>query len=315
VRVLEDRRAYNTLEDAHGRMRTVHAGDRIVGVLGSRAALRGFGGVVPDALEVGDEVHLLNLGGVLGRCTAPHPELGLPVRCEVLGAVMHAGAPAHIVPGPVAPEPGDPGALPPVLVLAGTCMHAGKTAAACALVRGAASRGLRVGAVKLTGVALMRDVLEMEDHGAVTVATFADAGLPSTCDAAVGAVARGLLGHVARARVDLIVAELGDGLLGRYGVRELLADPVLKRSAAGLVLAATDPVAAWGGVQVLAGLGWTPTAITGPATDNDAGVGAIVAETGVLAINARLDPRGLASSVLDRALGPAGVRLLAAEAS
>ena len=41
VRVLDDKSTYNKVENAHGRMMTVHKGDLVAGVLGSRQALRG----------------------------------------------------------------------------------------------------------------------------------------------------------------------------------------------------------------------------------------------------------------------------------
>ena len=110
------------------------------------------------------------------------------LRVEVLGAVLRfaelgrrVGEPASIFPGPVALAD-SLGPLPPAVFVVGTCMHAGKTAAACALVRGATRLGRRVGVAKVTGVALRRDVLEMVDEGAVCAATFADVGYPSTVD-------------------------------------------------------------------------------------------------------------------------------------
>jgi hypothetical protein len=42
-------------------------------------------------------------------------------------------------------------------------MHAGKTRAASVLIRSLVEKGYRVGAAKLTGVALRRDALEMQD--------------------------------------------------------------------------------------------------------------------------------------------------------
>lgn len=303
VKVLDEKHTYNQLEDAHGRLRTVHRGDCVVGVLGRRDALRGYAGDVPSSVKVGDILHLLNLGGVIGRCTSASDDVGAPARVQVLGCVLavdggRQGEPALIHPGPVAgSDTLDP--LPPLVILAGTCMHAGKTAAACALVRAAASRGLRVGAAKLTGVALRRDTLEMEDHGAVAVASFADAGLPSTAgEAGVVHVARGVLNEVARAHVDLIIAELGDGLLGTYGVREILADEAVRRATSGLVVSANDPVAAWGAHQLVLGIGHTVTCFTGPATDNASGCLSIEGSTGVAAFNARSAPGALADHVL-----------------
>jgi hypothetical protein len=307
VRVLDEKHVYNQIEDLHGRLMTVHRGDIIAGVLGRREALRGYAGVVPESVRPGDILHLLNLGGVIGRCTSHNPDVGPPCRVEVLGSVLkfpelgrRVGEPACIFPGPVAAsETLDP--LPPMVLLVGSCMHAGKTAAACALVRSATTLGLDVGVAKVTGVALKRDTLEMIDHGAVLATTFNDAGLPSTCEGDVVGVARGCLNHVARHKVDLMVVELGDGLMGTYGVRDILRDPQIRAATGAVVLSATDPVAAWGGTLLLEEMGLVATAITGPATDNDAGRCSILDRVpGVAVANARTQPQQLAEAVLTK---------------
>ena len=68
----------------------------------------------------------------------------------------------------------------PVVAVVGTCMNAGKTAAACALVQAFAHRGLRVAAGKATGVSLRRDILAMEDAGAPRTLIFTDLGVVTT---------------------------------------------------------------------------------------------------------------------------------------
>ncbi|TVQ90745.1 MAG: hypothetical protein EA397_11740 [Deltaproteobacteria bacterium] len=304
VRVLDEKRTYNQVEDLHGRLMTVHRGDVVAGVLGKREALRGYAGEVPESVRPGDILHLLNLGGVIGRCTSVSPQVGPPCRVEVLGVVLafpelgrRVGAPASIDPGPVKPAATlDP--LPPMVLLVGSCMHAGKTAAACALVREATDRGLTVGVAKVTGVALRRDVLEMLDHGATFATTFADAGLPSTCEGEVVPVARGCMNHVAKQRPDLMVVELGDGLMGRYGVRDILNDPQIRAATGAVILSATDPVAAWGGDLLLREIGLQSTVITGPATDNDSGRCAILDRVEAVVANARTQPSLLADAVL-----------------
>ena len=178
-----------TVENPQGRMMKCREGDVIAGVLGRRQALRGFHGDIPDEVGAGDVLHLLNRGGVIGRCPDGHPELGTPPRVEVIGSVVRFsdlerqhGEPANIFPGPVAlADPGQDLGVPVVFVV-GTTMHAGKTAAACAIVRGATTAGQRVVALKVTGVALRRDTLEMQDYGAVSAVSFSDVGFPSTID-------------------------------------------------------------------------------------------------------------------------------------
>ncbi len=310
VRVLDDKDRYNQLEDVHGRMMTVHRGDVVAGVLGERRALRGYAGVVPPHVEPGDILHLLNLGGVIGTCTSASPEVGPPARVEVLGGIVAPGSnqwadavAASIRPGPV-PAADVLVKTPPAVFLLGSCMSAGKTAAAAALVRELTRAGMRVGVAKVTGVALRRDVLDMMDHGAVSAYTFADAGLPSTCGgdakAAVelGRATRGCLNALGRDGVDVAVVEFGDGLLGDYGVMDLLQAEDLRSAAHAVVFAATDPVAAWGGIALLDKLGIRVDVVTGPATDNDAGCSQVRTTLGVPAANARKQPDMLGKLVM-----------------
>jgi hypothetical protein len=307
VRVLTDKSSYNTVEDVTGRMITVRSGDVLAGTLGRRRALRGYAGEVPTSLAVGDTIEVLNLGGILGRCTSVNPEIGPPFQAEVLGAVLsfpdlgdRVGRPASI--GENAIPPADALACDlPVVYVAGTCMNAGKTVAATELVRGLTRAGRRVAGVKLTGVSLMRDTLQMVDAGAVAALTFNDAGMASTHPGSTVAVARGLLNALAAnrvARADVIVAELGDGILGEYGVQDILQAPDLMNLGAAFVLAAPDPVACWGAARLYRERFHLPvTVFTGPATDNDVGLAYIRSELGVPAHNARRDAQGLVELV------------------
>jgi hypothetical protein len=180
-------------------------------------------------------------------------------------------------------------------------MNCGKTAASCALIRELSHGGLTIDGFKATGVSLRRDVLAMEDAGARKTGLFTDLGVVSTTDANAAAVTRTLLTQLAAGRPDAIVAELGDGLLGAYGVGAILDDAEIRAAFTAVVLAANDPVAAWGGVKMLRErFGVEPVAVTGPATDNLAGTRIIEEQLGVPAINARLDAAKLAAVVRAR---------------
>ena len=70
VRVKEVNTAYPNLETAEVREVVLERGNLLVGVLGSRKALRGFSGKPPRYLRRGSLLHLLNKGGIIGECTA-----------------------------------------------------------------------------------------------------------------------------------------------------------------------------------------------------------------------------------------------------
>lgn len=294
VRVLNNKARYNQLELTSGRMATVNQGDIVVGALGHRKALLGYSGHLPRELDTGDTIQLLNIGGVLGICDSANPDVGPPFDCEVLGTVLHfpylgerIGVPARAGLRPLDPD----GVLDtrgvPVVALAGTCMDSGKTAAACAIVGRLRHLGFNVAACKATGVSLRRDILAMEDAGAGATMIFSDLGIVTTTAGNGPALTRALLTELAAAGPDVIVLELGDGLLGAYGVEAILSDESIHAALSIVILCANDPVGAWGGARILREqFGIEPAVVTGPATDNAVGVDQIAERLELVGINA-----------------------------
>jgi hypothetical protein len=294
VRVKNNKTRYNQLELTSGRMATVNQGDIVVGALGHRKALRGYSGHLPARLSPGDTIQLLNIGGVFGICDSANPDVGPPFDCEVLGTVLHfpylgerIGVPARAGDRELDhAAPIDTQGVP-VVALAGTCMDSGKTAAACAIVGRLRHLGLHVAACKATGVSLRRDILAMEDAGAAETMIFSDLGIVTTTADNGPALTRALLTGLAKHRPDVIVLELGDGLLGAYGVEAILSDAAIREALTSVILCANDPVSAWGGVRILRdNFGIEPAVVTGPATDNAVGIDQIGERTGLPAINA-----------------------------
>lgn len=294
VRVLNNKTRYNQLELTSGRMATVNQGDVVVGALGHRKALRGYSGHLPTELSTGSTIQLLNIGGVLGHCDSANPDVGAPFDCEVLGTVLHfpylgerIGVPAR-----VGSKPFDQSAAlvthgVPVVALAGTCMDSGKTAAACAIVGRLRQLGFRIAACKATGVSLRRDILTMEDAGASDTMIFSDLGIVTTTAENGPALTRALLTSLAGNKPDVIVLELGDGLLGAYGVEAILRDTAIRDALTAVILCANDPVSAWGGARILRDdFSIEPAVVTGPATDNAVGVDQIAERLSLPAINA-----------------------------
>ena len=307
VRVLNNKTRYNQLELTSGRMATVTQGDVVVGALGHRKALLGYSGYLPEDLEVGATIQILNIGGVLGICDSANPDVGAPFNCEVLGTVLHfpylgerIGVPARVG----AKELDRDCVLDvrgvPVVALAGTCMDSGKTAAACAIISRLRHRGMKVAACKATGVSLRRDILAMEDAGAADSMIFSDLGIVTTTSDNGPALTRALLSELAELQPDVIVIELGDGLLGAYGVEAILQDDDIRKAFTAVVLCANDPVAAWGGARILREqFEIEPAVVTGPATDNAVGVDQINERLSLPAINALSNGVALGDTIAD----------------
>jgi hypothetical protein len=318
VEVLNNKSTYNTLELTSGRMAKVGKGDVVVGALGHRKALFGYSGHVPESVKPGDIIQMLNIGGVLGICDSVNPDKGKPFDCRVLGVALHfpylgerIGVPARVGKSKLDFNAKLDTRGVPVVALAGTCMEAGKTAAACAIVSRMRHRGLTVDAFKATGVSLRRDILAMEDAGARRSMIFTDLGVVSTTRANGPALTRTMLTELAAGKPDCIVFELGDGILGTYGVDSILECPDIRQALTGVVLSANDPVAAWGGVKLLRErFGVEPCVVTGPATDNSVGVDIIVNQLGVSAFNAMSAGAALGDRVME-AIGVKGSGLAA----
>lgn len=313
VRALSESVTYGNLELPNGRLAKINRNDVLLGVLGKRRALKGFVGDVPESVKTGDKLHLLNMGGVIGVCLGHHSSLSDAIEVEVLGiavsgddatagqrdsgnfvdlAQSHSRTVAsskilNISNGALKPTD-SLNASAPIVVVAGTCMNSGKTVAATEIIKQAHHAGLKVAGAKMSGVAALRDTLNMEDHGAFVTASFLDCGLPSTVDCGdLSPVAKAILKHLNSFEPDLIVVELGDGIVGGYAVDSVLKDAEIKNAISSFVFCAGDYVGVVGGVAVLKNLGIEIDVVAGSVTDSQMGEDFVEEHYGIKAGNAR----------------------------
>src|SRR5947207_7295590 len=290
VRVLTDNATYNMLELPTGRLAKVNPGDVLAGVLGRRRALKGFVGDVPETVKAGDELHLLNLGGVIGSCSGHHSSLNDAIRVEVIGLATNGGTCVRNIADVALPLRESLGPTAPLIVISGACMNSGKTYAATEIIQQATRAGLRAAAAKLSGIACLRDTLNMSDHGAIAIASFLDCGLPSTVGIGdLAPVAKAVIARLNESAPDFIVIEMGDGILGGYSVESVFADQELRQATEALVFCASDYVGAWGGIELFRRRGIEIDMVAGSVTDSKMGEDYIEREFAVPASNARLD--------------------------
>jgi hypothetical protein len=326
VRALSESVTYGNLELPNGRLAKINRHDVLIGVLGKRRALKGFVGDVPDSVKAGDRLHLLNMGGVIGICKGHHSSLSDAIEVEVLGVAVRS-VPSALANGLTSAIEGDvendatlfraeatliadrmsafrvlniaDNAIQPtdflkpsvpIVVVAGTCMNSGKTVAATEIIKQAHHAGLKVCGAKMSGVAALRDTLNMEDHGAIRTASFLDCGLPSTVDCGdLSPVAKAILNHLNTFEPDLIVVELGDGIVGGYAVDSVLKDAEIKRAISSFVFCASDYVGVIGGIAVLKNLGIEIDVVAGSVTDSQMGEDFVEQTFNLKAGNARRD--------------------------
>ncbi len=301
VRALTDNATYNMLELPTGRLAKVNPGDVLAGVLGRRRALKGFVGDVPVTVKAGDELHLLNLGGVIGQCSGHHSSLNDAIKVEVLGLAANSEGSIQNIADVALPLRATLGSSAPLVVIAGACMNSGKTYAATEIIQLGTRAGLRVAAAKLSGIACLRDTLNMQDHGAIATASFLDCGLPSTVGANdLAPVAKAIIARLNESAPDLIVIELGDGILGGYSVESIFEDEELREAMRALVFCASDYVAAWGGIELFRRRGIKVDLVAGSVTDSKMGEEYIEREFNVPAANVRRNGTKLFEVVKDK---------------
>src|SRR3989449_123684 len=288
VRVLTESATYDMLELRRGRWAKVKPGEVLAGVLGRRRALKGFVGDVPATVAAGDELSLLNLGGVIGSCSGHHSSLNDAIRVKVIGLACDDQGAVKNIADVALPLREKLGQTAPLVVIAGACMNSGKTYAATEIIQQGTRVGLRVAAAKLSGIACLRDTLNMADHGAIATASFLDCGLPSTVGAGdLAPVAKAIIARLNESAPDLIVIELGDGILGGYSVESVFEDEEFREATAALLFCASDYVGAWGGIELFRRRGIKVDLVAGSVTDSKMGEDYIQDEFGVPAANAR----------------------------
>ena len=247
VEALKNKTIYNQLELVSGRLSTIQKGDILAVALGNRRALKGFVGDLPERLKVGDTIHLLNMGGVAGICTSQNvKEVGYALKVKVIGAIAKGKKPLNIKQFSLFKGKKRMESTVPLILISGTCMDVGKTSVACEILQKGRRKGLHLFAAKLTGVAALKDVEKMKDYGAHKSISFVDGGYTSTAKhkGEIVSITKGAIDYLSQSKPDAIVIEFGDGLLGEYGVEEILKNADLQNNMAFHIGCAYDPLGA-----------------------------------------------------------------------
>ena len=258
---------HGTLENKQGRCHDLTNGARFVGVFGNRYAPDYYEGLVPDSFE--STVDLLARSGVLGIVKCKSERVVVPTSVRVRGYVVDGKGEVintrkYCQVKPKHTEKKHPRAK--LILVVGTAMNAGKTttAAACCWTLSSLQRNVR--ASKVTGTASLKDILRMQDHGAVHVRDFSHFGWPSTYmlpeDDLLG-IFHDLDLKYANDRRNYWVVEIADGVFQRE-TQMLLASEAVQKRIYRLIFAAQDAAGALGGVTALEyKFGLKPDAISG----------------------------------------------------
>lgn len=258
---------HGRIELGTGRRATLHVGDEVVLCFGSRYAPDQFEAFVPGDLGPCD---MVAAGGIAARCVGQHGRMKQPTRIQPLGILADASGDRLNLASFALPDAPTPMRRPAVYVVCGSTMNAGKTTMAAHTLRGLKSRGLSVGAAKVTGTGAGCDRWVMADAGADKVLDFTDCGVPSTFgldEAAVCAIFDQLVDHLAAAGMDAVVVEIADGIYQRE-TRFLLESPHVRARCEGVLFAALDALSAVAGVAILQAVGHRILAVGGAMTES-----------------------------------------------
>jgi hypothetical protein len=289
VEILSHKKNYNQIELTSGRMSTIHKGERLLVTLGERRALKGFVGQVPKKLKAGDTINILNIGGVSGHCISEnYQNVGHAAKAKVLGQVLNnKGKRVNIRDYRLFNPANHLSNNIPLILVSGTCMDVGKTTTACEIIKMASRAGFRICSAKVAGIAALKDTLRMEDNGSIKAVTIVDGGVTSTASKKGIAlkITKGAINFLACFKPDYIVIELGDGILGEYGVIDIMRDKEIQALTRAHVGCANDPPGAIKLFEISKDLGIKPALISGPVTDNSVGTRFIKKNLHLTAIN------------------------------
>lgn len=274
VQALEEHEKYGELELIDGALSKINNGDLIIGVLGERKALAGIVGIVPSKVKNDNILHILNIGGVIGKAVSWNKDfVKSPIPVKIIGNVMVKDKKLNVH-DCIQKLDTTLEKTVPLIVVMGTAMNVGKTTATTNIISALTKKlKLNVVAAKLTGVAAQKDILAMKKAGAKEVVSFLDVGISSTINhhGLVVPAAKTLLNKLSSKKPDIIVVELGDGIIGWYGVDKLLNNSELANAMHFKIMCAHDLVGAKGAYDMFKELNLTIDYFAGPVTNNTAG--------------------------------------------
>ncbi|MBI1193852.1 MAG: hypothetical protein GC205_11885 [Bacteroidetes bacterium] len=258
------------LISAEGVAHTLQPGQRFFGVLGAVYGPGDLEGYVPESLDA--PLHVLHASGIVGQA-APHSMCKGAVLASVRllslvlgenGQVLHttnSEPAAASVPATLQGR---------VLFVGGTDAQAGTRQLAEAIGQTLQNRGYQVARLRINGHGPDSTWKNHALNGANTCHSFEDIGLTSTymlTPAALQQALTDLLSQAEMQRPDWVIVEMEQSLLQRESDL-LLNDPRWKSLIAGVALAASTPIAAIGGLQIVEHAGHRTLAVGGSMLDS-----------------------------------------------
>jgi hypothetical protein len=264
------------VEAVSGRVQTLLPGEVFLGTPGHRESnIVLVGGIPKGGLIPGNPYSVISDSGVVGELIDETPlAKNFVARVKYLGTMAGPGGRTLMLRHfavPVADRPKDHGAT--LCLIVGTGPEVGKTTAGLGLLRTFLTKErATVVVLKATGTSSYAEVANYLDHGAAQVFDCVDFGMPTTYPSNRKDMERifdRALDTCLGAPADAVIIECGGDMLAA-NIPVFLKRLKRRRSNAKVVLAAADPLGAWGGTQMLRKAGLPVSLITGPCTDTPA---------------------------------------------
>jgi hypothetical protein len=264
------------VEAVMGRLQTVLPGDIFLATPGHRESnIVLVGGVPNGGLIPGQTYWVLSESGVVGELIT-----GTPLAKRFLGQVTYLGTVVGDGGGtlalrqfavPAVARFKDHGA--PLSLILGTGPEVGKTTAGLSVLRTFLLKGHEtVIVLKATGTSSVAEIANYQDYGAAHVFDCVDFGLPTTYPSKRKGMERifdRALDTCLAMPANAVIIECGGDMLAA-NIPVFLRRLKRRRSNARVVLAAADPLGAWGATRMLRDIGLPVNLITGPCTDTPA---------------------------------------------
>lgn len=264
------------VEAISGRLQTLLPGDVFLGTPGHRESnIVLVGGIPKGGLVPGKAYWVISYSGVVGEVITQTP-LAKNFVGEVtyLGTVIGDGGRRLALRGFAVPAVArfqDHGAT--LTLIVGTGPEVGKTTAGLGVLRTLLAKGhAKVIVLKATGTSSVAEIANYQDYGASEVFDCVDFGLPTTYPSnrrGMEAIFDRALDTCLAMPANAVIAECGGDMLAA-NIPVFLKRLKRRRSNAKVVLAAADPLGAWGATRILRDLGLRVSLITGPCTDTPA---------------------------------------------
>ena len=263
-----DRRLQHThIQLPSGRRAMMNMGDEIIVCYGNRYAPDQFEAEVPRDLS---PCHLVAAGGVASLSLSRNNAMKSATKITPIGVLADSAGKAINMEDYALKISQAPRSRPPVTVVIGTSMNAGKTTVAADIILGMTRQGLRVGAAKVTGTGAGGDVFRMQDCGALKVYDFTDCGYPTTYKVPLDnciEIMQTLIAKLSEEILDSIVIEVADGIL-QDETRGLVQSKEFKALCDDIVFAAGDAMGALGGSSWLQQQGLNVIGVSGVITSS-----------------------------------------------